>query len=229
MTATTKSLVLASAVLGLVGTIGPANASILNWTQVNGWQGATPGQTSTSANQQALPTATAGLTLTLTSSAGGPMNFQLPAGGTDTIPGFFATAGTTLSTTDCPTATCGTNVMSASNFSRVTIYEFTFTDTAVETFSVMHDDGVSLFASGSNTNLLPAAASAPTTEVTTTLMNLQPGTYNLWYAAANNLPEDLVVNSTPLVPIPGTLPLFATGIAGLGLLWHRKRKAQAVA
>jgi hypothetical protein len=111
----------------------------------------------------------------------------------------------------------------------VTIYEFTFTDTAVETFSVMHDDGVSLFASGSNTNLLPAAASAPTTEVTTTLMNLQPGTYNLWYAAANNLPEDLVVNSIPSgVPLPAALPLFATGIGALGLLgWRRKRKAQA--
>jgi hypothetical protein len=31
-------------------------------------------------------------------------------------------------------------------------------------------------------------------------------------------------------PIPAALPLFATGIGGLGLLgWRRKRKAQAVA
>ena len=30
-------------------------------------------------------------------------------------------------------------------------------------------------------------------------------------------------------PLPATLPLFATGLAGLGLLgWRRKRKAQAV-
>jgi hypothetical protein len=30
------------------------------------------------------------------------------------------------------------------------------------------------------------------------------------------------------VPLPATLPLFATGIGGLGLLgWRRKRKAQA--
>ena len=30
-------------------------------------------------------------------------------------------------------------------------------------------------------------------------------------------------------PIPATLPLFATGLGGLGLLgWRRKRKAEAV-
>ena len=31
-------------------------------------------------------------------------------------------------------------------------------------------------------------------------------------------------------PAPATFPLFATALAGLGLLgWHRKRKAKAVA
>ena len=30
-------------------------------------------------------------------------------------------------------------------------------------------------------------------------------------------------------PLPAALPLFATGLAGLGLLgWRRKRKAQAI-
>jgi hypothetical protein len=34
----------------------------------------------------------------------------------------------------------------------------------------------------------------------------------------------------PATPLPATLPLFATGLGGLGLLgWRRKRKAQAVA
>jgi hypothetical protein len=37
---------------------------------------------------------------------------------------------------------------------------------------------------------------------------------------------DATVGNTP---IPATLPLFATGLGGLGLLgWRRKRKAQAV-
>jgi hypothetical protein len=38
------------------------------------------------------------------------------------------------------------------------------------------------------------------------------------------------VDSSPsVVPLPGALPLFVTGIVGLGLLGRRKRKAQAVA
>jgi hypothetical protein len=37
-------------------------------------------------------------------------------------------------------------------------------------------------------------------------------------------------NPATAVPVPAALPLFATGIGGLGLLgWRRKRKAQAVA
>jgi len=34
----------------------------------------------------------------------------------------------------------------------------------------------------------------------------------------------------PTTPLPATIPLFATGLGGLGLLgWRRKRKAQVVA
>ena len=36
--------------------------------------------------------------------------------------------------------------------------------------------------------------------------------------------------AAPATPLPAALPLFATGLGGLGLLgWRRKRKAQAVA
>jgi hypothetical protein len=215
--ATTKRLLLTSAVLGVVGAIGPANAATLNWTSVNAWQGATPGQNASSLNQQALPTATAGLTLTLNSNAGGPINFALPAGGTNNIPGFFATASTTLSATDCPSA-CQTNVLSTGGFANVTIMEFTFTDTSTEIFSVLHDDGVSLFDITTNSgNLLPALASSPTFAALDSVL-IQPGTYQLWYAEANGLPAVLDAISTPTIPLPGALPLFVTGLAGLGLL-----------
>jgi hypothetical protein len=43
-----------------------------------------------------------------------------------------------------------------------------------------------------------------------------------------NIPEIEFASTTtvPPVPLPGALPLFATGLAGLGLLgWRRKRKA----
>jgi hypothetical protein len=41
---------------------------------------------------------------------------------------------------------------------------------------------------------------------------------------------DVSGSLVPSTPLPAALPLFATGIGGLGLLgWRRKRKAQAVA
>jgi hypothetical protein len=47
---------------------------------------------------------------------------------------------------------------------------------------------------------------------------------NEWWAAFND-----ITTSSSAVPLPAALPLFATGLAGLGLLfWRRKRKAQAV-
>jgi hypothetical protein len=59
------------------------------------------------------------------------------------------------------------------------------------------------------------------------------GPTGVFYAATyTQLPggpiNALIVDTT--VPLPAALPLFATGIGGLGLLgWRRKRKAQAVA
>ena len=44
-------------------------------------------------------------------------------------------------------------------------------------------------------------------------------------AGADSYTQNFIVSQTPL---PAALPLFATGIAALGLLgWRRKRKAQA--
>ena len=49
---------------------------------------------------------------------------------------------------------------------------------------------------------------------------------NLTITSAGNATFTAVV--TPVVPLPTALPLFATGLAGLGLLgWRRKKKAAA--
>ena len=66
-------------------------------------------------------------------------------------------------------------------------------------------------------------------------LGLIPGTYTwTWGAAAAPTLDGPALNSftvqivAPTVPLPGALPLFATGLGALGLLgWRRKRKAQA--
>jgi hypothetical protein len=111
--------------------------------------------------------------------------------------------------------------------------EFQFVETVAETFSVTHDDGVSLFVAGTenstNSNdLLPLSAALPTTAVPSSV-TIGPGTYDLWYAEVNGLPAVLQATSTPLTqtPLPGALPLFASGIGALGLLgWRKKRKSR---
>ena len=43
-----------------------------------------------------------------------------------------------------------------------------------------------------------------------------------------NITAAAISDAEAMVPLPAALPLFATGIGGLGLLgWRRKRKAQA--
>ena len=80
-----KRLLLASAVLGLAGTIGTANAVPISASSVTIWTGDTPGDVSTSVRQQGLPTATtfppalnpAGLPLiTAESVFANPINFK---------------------------------------------------------------------------------------------------------------------------------------------------------
>jgi hypothetical protein len=63
---------------------------------------------------------------------------------------------------------------------------------------------------------------------TLTGLGLTPGTYTWTWGTGDHAGSfEIEIGATPL---PAALPLFATGIGGLGLLgWRRKRKAQALA
>lgn len=217
-----------------------ANAAILDSATETAWNAATPGANSASISQQGLPTAVGlfGGPLPLV-SASTPFAFPINYNDTalDTIPGFFASDMPAASTpATCISAACLTNPLSLGGFAQATVFRFTFTETAAETFSAIHDDGVSLFVAGTETtnctiascpgDLLPTSAAQPTTARSDSA-SIGPGTYDLWFAETTGLPSVLEVSSTPATPLPAALPLLATGLGALGLLgWRRKRKAR---
>jgi hypothetical protein len=241
-----KRLLLAVTALGLAGTIGTANAAPDISSSVDIWGAATTSSDgsliSADPAQQALPSAIAALM-----SEGGTsffhtgpslytasINYSLPGSGGSTIPAFFASNGgpvlaSPVTPSGCTTSVGPNNVNcqtaslsgSAPGYTNATLMEFVFTTNTPETFTVQHDDGVSLFHTGMENgcnqascpnDLLPLGDSAPTKKQMSGPITLSAGTYDLWYTAANSLPELLQTDTEP-VPAPlighGLLVLLA--------------------
>jgi hypothetical protein len=245
-----KRLLLAVTALGLAGTIGTANAAPvsvpLQASSLTIWSGDTTSPadpTGVGFRQQALPSASAaptigtagGLPLVSTvgvTGASGPIDFNLPMGGTNTIQGFFNTASAPFTSAGCPAlSTCAGGELSDGTgnghapYLFATLFEFDFTAPSTGPLTVTHDDGVSLFVAGTEPpgstctvascpgDLFKPADAAPTGAMMTEAATLTGGvTYDLWYTSANGLPEVL---HTDFVPAPlignGLLVLLAVG------------------
>jgi hypothetical protein len=225
-----KKIVFCTAALALIGgtvSVSGANATPLDvfanvtiWNYVNNPNGTVvpSGGQITDANQQALPSNPAALTVPVyTGTYTGPINWVNEGAGTTELGTWLALAGGVFSG-DISTLH---QTLSSAPFAATTLIDFTFTIGAHDSGQIKHDDGMSIFDS---TNLVNFVNSSLPTSPINTAFDLLPGTYNLWYVQANGLPADLVmdVTSSEAVPEPGTLALFGLGLAGLGFLRRRR-------
>jgi len=199
------------------------------------WSADTPNSTSSSSTQQG--TATNPLAslknLVYTGTYTGPINFNDPAGGSDTIFGFLQTAGNCDSKQSCNSLTGITSVLnvlthtdlSKSHFAAASLFEFTFNTGANTNFTVSHDDGFSIWSADNKTEIVKGFES-PTVDVDSTFTLLAHTSYNLWYSEANGLPADLIVDgSVPArVPEPASMALLGIGMIGTGVIARRRRQ-----
>jgi hypothetical protein len=174
---------------------------------------------------------TAAGTGTWTPTTPGVYNFNLPAGGTDSVGGFLATGSGAASG-----FTAGQLSAFLSFFSGIpptvpgtqTEFLFGFSESGATNISITHDDGIALFVNGvlqtPSNGQTAGQAALPTNSLLTTYSNVPAGAITLAYVASNGLPEVLNMAVTA-VPLPAAGWLFGAGLGGIALLMRRRRNA----
>jgi len=167
------------------------------------------------ASQNAVPSNVPGRTPDVLFSVNSPLNFN------GTVVQTFLSSGVAFGITE---NTSGTLASPMDNGTLGTIIQFlgNVTVTSGQTFSVAHDDGLTLIIGSTNLNFNPGPT-APTTSIATYTGPTGTFPFQLVYGECCGGSAVLAVNlpfsNSPVaaVPEPASAVLFGLGLAGLGI------------
>lgn len=211
-------------------TIKVAHASYYDTTfTVEAWTGktgSTPPEVTDTANLASMPTQAPLATFTYT----GPIDFvnDNSASGSNTYANWFGKYASDISnfkSTLSLSQFLGTT-MSTSNYGVSSYLSLAGNyDGSGGTFSVLHDDGASLYTISDSGITTVFSSASPTSQITTSGFMSGPSSFDLIYVEANGAPAVLTMSVTPE---PSTWLLFATGVVGLLVFGTGTRRSKIV-
>ena len=218
--------------VALIALSSSANAQFTGkaWTVTSGENGGTWDSAFGQAAGNAAPVApTSGLQGTFTVAAGQDLDFA----SSGTLNNFLSSGTTsTGSSYTCTGSYCSSNVSTFST--RGTIVEITGSAqlNTGTTYSVTHDDGITLLLNGSTVLGGSGTTTAGPQGATTSYFHVSTnGIYSvdLFYGECCNPPADLSTNFASLTPMtptpePASMVLLATILIGTGIAYKRNRK-----